>query len=71
MPLWIQHTLVLLIVAAALLVLLRQAIASVRGRGAKLGSCCAKGCEAQAATTRSAERIVFLSVDSLTASRRK
>ena len=70
MPLWAQHILVLLIVAAATIFLLRQGIASLRGRG-KLGSCCAKGCEAQAAPKAGAERIVFLPVESLSRPRPK
>jgi hypothetical protein len=70
MPLWIQHILVLLVVAGAAIVLLRQGIASVRGRG-KLGSCCAKGCEAQVAPKRDVERIVFVPVESLSRPRSK
>jgi hypothetical protein len=62
---------VLLIVAAAAFVLLRQALATLRGRGGKLGSCCAKGCDAQLKSQQpSADRIVFLPVESLTRSRR-
>jgi hypothetical protein len=70
MPLWTQHILVLLAVAAALTVLVRQAIATLRGRGGKIGSCCAKGCDAQRPPERDGERIVFLPVESLTRSRR-
>jgi len=71
MQLWIQHTVVLLIVAAAAFVLLRQVLATLRGRGGKLGSCCAKGCDAQLKPEpRPGERIVFLPVESLTRSRR-
>ena len=70
MPLWSQHILVLLMVAGALAVLVRQAVSTLRGRGGKLGSCCAKGCDAQRPPHREGERIVFLPVDSLTRSRR-
>jgi hypothetical protein len=70
MPHWAQHILVLLFVAGALFVLARQAVATLRGRGGKLGSCCAKGCDAQSPPTREGERIVFLPVESLTRSRR-
>jgi hypothetical protein len=70
MPLWTQHILVLTAVAVALTVLVRQAIATLRGRGGKLGSCCAKGCDAQVSAKREGERIVFLPVESLTRSRR-
>ena len=69
MPLWIQHILVLLIVVAALLVLLRQAVGKLRGRGGKLGSCCDKGCEAHVAPKPGGERMDFLPVESLTRSR--
>ena len=71
MSLTAQHILVLLVVAAAAFVLLRQGIASIRGRGSKLGSCCAKGCEAQLKSQQPAERIAFLPVESLTRSRRR
>jgi hypothetical protein len=67
---WFQHILVLLIVAGAMLVLVRQALATFRGRGGKLGSCCAKGCDAHSNPKPSGERIAFLPVDSLTRSRR-
>ena len=67
---WVQHILVFLIVAAAALVLLRQGIASLRGRG-KLGSCCAKGCEVPVVPKRDVERISFLPVESLSRPRSK
>ena len=70
MSLWIQHTLVLLIVAAAAILLLRHAIASLRGRGGKLGSCCEKGCTAAPQTPQHADRIAFIPVESLGRSRR-
>ena len=71
MPLWTQHILVLLIAAGAAFVLLRQAVATFRGRGNKLGSCCAKGCDAQLKPPQpTGERIVFVPVESLTRSRR-
>ena len=70
MPLWTQHALVLLIVATAALILLRHAIASLRGRGGKLGSCCAKGCDPAPAAQQPAGRVVFIPVESLTRSRR-
>ena len=70
MALWLQHTLVLVVVAAAAFVLLRQAIATLRGRGGKLGSCCAKVCDPQPKPAASGERIVFLPSDSLIRSRR-
>ena len=71
MPLIAQHILVLLIAASAAFVLLRHGIASLRGRGSKLGSCCAKGCEAQPKPQQPGERIAFIPVDSLVRSRMK
>ena len=69
MPLIAQHVLVLLIAAGAAFVLVRQGIASVRGRGSKLGSCCAKGCDAGGTNGAPAkppeQRIVFMPVDML------
>ena len=70
MPLWLQHTLVLLLVAAAAFVLLRQALSTLRGRGNKLGSCCAKGCDPNPKSASAGERIVFLPSDSLIRTRR-
>ena len=70
MPLWLQHTLVLLLVAAAAFVLLRQVLTTLRGRGNKIGSCCAKGCDPHPKHPTSGERIVFLPSDSLTRTRR-
>ncbi len=72
MPLWLQHLLVLVLVAACLAVVGRQLVGTFRmTRGAKLGSCCAKGCEAQQSTptTRKAERIVFIPSSTLTRQR--
>ena len=71
MPLVAQHSLVLLIASGAALVLLRQGIASVRGRGGKLGSCCAKGCPTQVEPQQPGERIAFVPVESLIRNRSK
>ena len=67
MPLWLQHLLVLALVAFALFVVIRQAVGTLRLKGGKLGSCCAKGCDAgtKSAATSSPERVVFLPVESL------
>src|SRR4030095_11611468 len=43
MPLWLQHLLVLTLVAACVLGVLWQAIRTLRG-ARRLGSCCARGC---------------------------
>lgn len=67
MTFWLQHLLVLALVAACLVVVGRQLIGTFRTtRGAKLGSCCAKGCDVQAApVSPNAERIVFIPSHSL------
>jgi hypothetical protein len=70
MPLWMQHTFVLVVVAVAAFVLLRQLIATLRGRGNKLGSCCAKGCDPHPKPQSPGERLVFLPSESLVRSRR-
>ena len=70
MALWAQHILVLLIVAAAAIVLIRHAVASLRGRGGTLGSCCAKGCDPAPTSRSPGERVAFIPVESLTRSRR-
>jgi hypothetical protein len=71
MPLWLQHLLVLLIVAASLAFVARQMVRTFRFKKSKLGACCAKGCDAaEPAKQQVAERIVFMPVEMLTASKR-
>jgi hypothetical protein len=67
MSLWLQNLLVILIVACCVAVVGRQLVSTFRfGKGAKLGSCCAKGCDAQAPQkAERVERIVFIPSDSL------
>ncbi len=68
MTVWLQHLLVLVLVAACLAMVGRQLIGTFRGRqGAKLGSCCATGCDAQSKTSdrENHERIVFIPSSSL------
>ena len=73
MPLWLQHLLVLLIVAACIVFVVRQMVRTFRMKKSKLGACCAKGCDAGAATTgerepaksQAAERVVFMPVEML------
>jgi hypothetical protein len=65
MPQWAQHILVLAIVAAALFVVLRQVVGALRLRHGKIGSCCAKGCDAAKPPKLAGERIVFLPVERL------
>jgi hypothetical protein len=74
MPLWIQHLLVLLLVAACLMFVARQMVRTFRLKKSKLGACCAKGCDANDAgktqAAQPAERVVFMPLEMLTASKR-
>ena len=71
MPLWLQHLLVLALVAGAAVVIVRQAVATLRAGKGGFGSCCAKGCQTQPPRDASpAERVVFLPVESLTRRRK-
>jgi hypothetical protein len=66
MPLWLQHTLVLTLVAVCLVYALWQGLRSLFGKQARLGNCCTKGCPStstQSAAT--SQRIVFLPSDAL------
>ena len=66
MPLWIQNILVIALVAACVVAVGRQLVGTLRlKRGAKLGSCCAKGCESQPTPSASTERVVFIPSSSL------
>ena len=66
MPLWIQNILVFVLVAACLVAVGRQLVGTFRlKKGAKLGSCCAKGCQAQVTASPSIERVVFIPSSSL------
>ena len=65
MSLYLQHTLVFVLVGACLTFVARQAFASLRGKRSKLGSCCAKGCEPPKPDNDKPERIVFLPADML------
>lgn len=70
---WLQHLLVLLIVAACVVFVARQVVRTFRFKKSKLGACCAKGCDAAAASTKpqeegekpAPERIVFMPVEML------
>jgi len=66
MPLWLQHTLVLTLVAACLAYALYQGLRTLFGKPARLGNCCAKGCPTTPAPNSPAtQRIVFLPADML------
>lgn len=65
MSLWLQHLLVLLAVAGATTVIVRQAVATFRQQKGGFGSCCAKGCPTETKPRPAGERIIFLPVESL------
>ena len=73
MPLWLQHLLVVLIVLACIAFVARQMVRTFKLKKSKLGSCCAKGCEAfesakpQANDQKqaAAQRIVFMPAEML------
>jgi hypothetical protein len=68
MPLWTQHVLVLLIVAGCVAYVARQLVRTFKLKKSKLGSCCAKGCDAAATPANpkpAGERIVFMPVEML------
>ena len=69
MPMWLQHLLVLLIVAGCVGVVAWQGVRALIGRRSKLGSCCAKGCETTEQPKK--ERVVFLPSEMLTSSSRR
>lgn len=71
MPLWLQHLLVLLLVAACAAFVARQMVRTFRMKKSKLGACCAKGCDAaEPANARgdvkpAAERVIFFPAEML------
>lgn len=70
MPLWLQHLLVLLIVVACMAFVARQMVRTLRLKKSKLGSCCAKGCDAngekqQPTSATPRQRVVFFPADML------
>jgi hypothetical protein len=69
MPFWLQHVLVLSLVAGCVGYIGWQALRALRGRSGKVGSCCASGCDPAAASAPAkpaAEKIVFLPESALT-----
>jgi hypothetical protein len=69
MPLWPQHLLVILIVVACVAYVVYQASRTLVGKRSKLGSCCAKGCEAPKPQEQQA-RAQFMPVEMLTLKKR-
>ena len=71
MNLWVQHLLVLTLVAGCLGVVARQGLRTLRGKKSRLGACCARGCDAGSSQSKPGiERIVFLPSELLTVSKR-
>ena len=69
MPIWLQHLLVLLLVAACMAVVVGQLVRTFRFKKSKFGACCAKGCDAFE-KAKPTERVVFLPSDMLSITRR-
>jgi hypothetical protein len=65
MPILAQNFLVLLIVTFAAVFVVWQATRSLAGKRSKLGSCCAKGCEAPKPEEQQA-KMQFMPVEMLT-----
>ena len=64
---WLQHTIVLTLVALCVAYAVWQASRALTGKRSKLGSCCAKGCASQSPKTneQGGQRIHFLPSDML------
>ena len=64
---FLQHTIVLTLVALCLVYALWQASRALSGKRSKLGSCCAKGCASQSPKPagQGGQRIHFLPSDML------
>ena len=63
MPLWLQHLLVLTLVAACVAYVAWQAVRTLRKGTGRLGACCSKGCDAGKAAQ--GPRTVFIPVESI------
>lgn len=73
MPLWTQHLLVIVAVAACVFAVGRQAFTTLRGKPGKLGNCCAKGCNPTPTKPEApkGEGVAFISSESLSVRARK
>lgn len=66
MPLWLQHALVVALVAGCVLVVAWQSLRTLRGKKSVVGKCCAKGCPpAAAAEPKPDQRVHFMPVEML------
>lgn len=65
MPLWLQHLVVLSLVAGCLAYAVYQAVRSIYGKRSRLGSCCAKGCASTQPANNQVQKIHFLPADML------
>jgi hypothetical protein len=65
MPLWLQHSLVLLLVVGCVVVIAWQSLRTLRGRKSAVGKCCAQGCPAAPAEPKADARVHFMPVEML------
>jgi hypothetical protein len=65
MPLWLQHLVVLTLVAACLAYAIYQGVRSLYGKKSRLGSCCAKGCASVQSASAPSQKIHFLPAEML------
>jgi hypothetical protein len=67
MTTWLQHLLVLTLVLACATFVVWQTVRTLRGKGSRVGSCCAKGCGGgtEQMNQGQAQRVVFLPVETL------
>jgi hypothetical protein len=72
MSLWLQHLLVLTLVAGCVVYALWGAFSSLLGKRSRIGSCCAKGCPPAPAANAAGKssRVVFLPAEFLGSSKK-
>ncbi len=65
MSLWLQHVVVLAVVALCVAQVVHQGFRAIWGKASRVGSCCAKGCAPTRGGELSREKIHFLPVEVL------
>jgi hypothetical protein len=65
MPLWLQHSLVLALVAGCVAVVAWQSFQTLRGKKSVVGKCCTKGCPPATGEPKADQRVHFLPVEML------
>jgi hypothetical protein len=68
MPLWLQHSLVLLLVGLCLAWTLFQSARTLFGKRSRLGKCCSRGCDTKPTETKPTEskpRTTYIPLSSL------